>query len=194
MSENIEIEFKTLLTETEYQRVCQHFQVKEADFFQQTNVYYDTSDNALQKLGAGLRIRLYPTKAEATLKTPLATGLLETNDELTLTAANELIAQQQFLTTGVVVAKLAQLNVAADQLKILAQLTTKRAEVPLADGLLAIDESWYAENHDYELEMEVSDAATGKVAFENLLQQLAIQYKPAANKIARACYATKKQG
>ena len=67
-----------------------------------------------------------------------------------------------------------------------AELTTRRAEFSVTEGLLALDESWYGQSHDYELELEVSEASSGKRAFLSLLDRLHISYRPAKNKIIRA--------
>lgn len=186
MSQSIEIEFKSLLPKTAYDKLCQHYQLVEADFITQTNVYYDTVNGQLKDLQTGLRIRLYQDTAEATLKTPLETGLLETTDQLTLKKAQQFVKQGKFLTEGNVAAKLNELGIDPAELTVIAELTTKRAEFEIPEGLLAIDESWYGSKHDYELELEVKDYEIGKVAFEKLLADFQINYQPALNKIQRA--------
>ncbi|MBP1039840.1 CYTH domain-containing protein [Vagococcus sp. BWB3-3] len=188
MGESIEIEYKSLLTQEEYQRLLQRYVTDSNSGFTQTNVYYDTPDFALKALGMGLRIRLMATKAEFTLKSPLQTGagLLETTDELTLAIAEQLVAREQLPTDGEVVKKLALLDIPLDQLVVHGQLTTKRIETPLTPTiLLVLDESWYHGKHDYELEMEVSNALTGKDYFVKFLNENAIDYKVAKNKIVR---------
>lgn len=186
MAQSIEIEFKSLLSKSAFEKICQHYQLKEADFIIQTNVYYDTPQSQLKEANAGLRIRLYQDAAEATLKTPLETGLLETTDQLVLESAQQLVKQEKFLLEGNVVAKLEELMVAPEELTVIAELTTKRAEFEIPEGLLAIDESWYGAKHDYELELEVKDYEAGKAAFEKLLADFQITYQPALNKIQRA--------
>ncbi len=188
MGESIEIEYKSLLTQEEYQRLLQRYVTDSNSDFTQTNVYYDTPDFALKALGMGLRIRLMTTKAECTLKSPLQTGvgLLETTDQFTLAIAEQLVAQEQLPTDGEVVKKLALLDIPLDQLVVHGQLTTKRIETPLTPTiLLVLDESWYHGKHDYELEMEVSNALTGKDYFVKFLNENAIDYKVAKNKIVR---------
>lgn len=189
MSESVEIEFKTLLTKENYEKICQFYQLDDKDFFIQKNIYYDTSDQALKKMGAGLRIRLYKENAEATLKTPLNHGLLETSDKLSLKEAETLLNENAFLTKGAIIEKLTTFKIAAKDLQILADLT----EFSIKEGLLALDESWYSSQHDYELELEVQEANLGKKAFEELLQQMNIPYQPAKNKIQRAVAAHQKQ-
>ena len=76
------------------------------------------------------------------------------------------------------------------ELQLLAQLKTARIQIVLPIGELALDESWYGNNHDYELELEVSEAMQGKQDFLNLLEEFQIDYQPAKNKIVRAFEAT----
>jgi len=182
----LEIEFKSLLGEKDYHRLCDHYQLAEKNFHTQTNVYFDTVDQQLQAQRCGLRIRKYATHGEITLKTPQAVGLLETTDQLTLAETNHWIAAQSLPTTGAVATELAQRNIAIEDLTIIAELTTKRAEFKIPEGLLALDESWYGTQHDYELELEVTDGTAGKVAFDKYLADHHLSYLPAENKIVRA--------
>lgn len=192
MSESVEIEFKTFLTETEYVELCTSYQLQAEDFFTQKNIYYDTASGKLREAGAGLRIRIYSDHAEATLKTKRSSGLLETTDSLTVEEANKLVEDNRFLSEGTIIAKLKELGVSSKELNIIADLTTKRAEFTIAEGLLAIDESWYSQQHDYELELEVQEAKKGKVDFLALLEKFQIAYRPSPNKIQRAVEARKR--
>lgn len=188
MSEVIEIEYKSLLTQEEYQQLWQQYIADSTTSFTQTNVYYDTEDFHLKDLGMGLRIRLLSTKAELTLKSPLITdeGLLETTDELALPIAQQLVTKQIIPAEGAVAEKLKSLGINRHQLTVHGQLTTKRVEAQLEPTiLLVLDESWYHGKHDYELEMEVSDPHLGKEYFVNFLKENAIDYKVAKNKIVR---------
>ncbi|MFV0557700.1 MAG: CYTH domain-containing protein [Enterococcus sp.] len=186
MSQSIEIEYKTLLTKNEFSQICQFYHLTKQDFTRQSNTYFDTPDGQLKQHKMGLRIRQLATHAEITLKTPLPEGLLETSQTLSLASAQQLIEQQVIPADGPVATELKKHHIAIEQLKVIASLTTKRKEIVLTEGLLAIDESWYGASHDYELELEVPDATKGKLAFDDLLIKLNITYKKAANKIVRA--------
>ena len=186
MAEQIEIELKTLLTFEEYTRCIAFWQLADQKALLQANYYFDTADFQLKAKGCGLRIRTLSNQAELTLKTPLANGLLETTDTFSLTEIKPYLDSQTLPTTGSVAEKLRTLNIDISQLKLLASLTTKRYHIQLAYGEVALDESWYQKQHDYELELEVADFKQGQSDFKQLCQQLAIKYKPAQNKIARA--------
>lgn len=186
MTHQVEIEFKTLLTREEYQRVIAFYQLDHSAFHTQTNLYFDTLDHQLKQKKFGLRIRTMEDKAELTLKSPLKEGLLETTDILSLDEAADLRENQRILFTGAVADRLIQEQIDPAAVKPFAELTTRRAEFSVTEGLLALDESWYGQSHDYELELEVSEASSGKRAFLSLLDRLHISYRPAKNKIIRA--------
>lgn len=181
-----EIEFKTLLTPEEFQRVITHYQLTPESRKIQTNHYFDTPDQKLKKQHWGLRIRIYDAYGEQTLKVPATdSGLWEITDELTLAEATAL-AESGRIKTGQITTKLAEINVHPNELHRLASLKTARWEFAIPEGLLALDESWYGSKHDFELELEVSNHIQGKKAFYGLLSELGLTYQPGENKITRA--------
>ncbi|MBO0450129.1 CYTH domain-containing protein [Enterococcus sp. MJM12] len=187
MSQSTEIEFKTMLSATDFKRIMTYYHVTDEMVVEQTNCYFDTFDNKLKNANAGLRIRLLPSFAEVTLKTPQQEGLLETTEKLTLAEAQKYLTLQQVPANGPVEEKLKTLHVTLKELHIISQLTTKRAEFEIDAGLLALDESFYLPaGHDFELELEVKDAKLGQEAFTQLLKTLAVSYIPAENKISRS--------
>lgn len=187
MSKSREIEFKTMLTAEEFTAVYHHYQLTETDFKTQTNCYFDTVDGQLRTRGWGLRIRLYPDRGELTLKVPANDGgLWEYTDPLTYEEVQDLRSKGKILPTGTVAGKLQEARLSPGNMKLLADLTTHRAEFTIPEGLLALDENFYGTTHDYELELEVTDSVQGKEAFLSLLAQLKLTYRPAENKIARA--------
>ncbi len=147
MSENLEIEFKTLLSIEEFSRVIDYFQFKEEQFFTQINYYFDSADFQLRKRRMGLRVRVLSDNAEITLKIPEKVGLLEINDALSVEEAKAIVESATLPTIGNVYNKLNQLGIDQSDLRLIGSLTTKRAELKLPQGLLALDESWYNEQH-----------------------------------------------
>ena len=190
MSENLEIEFKSLLTEKEFSHLLNYFEITEEDCFTQTNYYFDSKDLQLKKKQMGLRIRILPSSAELTLKIPATEGLLEINESLPLNLAIDLIESNQLPDDGVVYNKLISLGFTVSDLAIIGSLKTKRAEKKIPEGLLALDESWFGNQHDFEIELEVSNAVEGKQAFISLLKKLTIKEKVAPNKIQRMMIAS----
>lgn len=187
MAQQLEIEYKTLLNQADYQKVFEYYQLQDQSFQQQTNYYFDTSDQQLQKKRWGLRIRQYHHHGELTLKCPTSTiGLLEITDSLSLQETKQLIEEKRIKLGGEVAKRLTENGIDPQEVKIIAELTTKRYEFPIAVGLLALDHSWYNGREDYELELEVSNETQGKIDFSQLLEMLKIPYQKAENKILRA--------
>ncbi|MFC4696920.1 CYTH domain-containing protein [Enterococcus aquimarinus] len=187
MAQQLEIEYKTLLNQADYQKVFEYYQLQDQSFQQQTNYYFDTSDQQLQKKRWGLRIRQYQNYGELTLKCPTTTiGLLEITDSLSLQETKQLIEEKRIKLGGEVAKRLTENGIDPQEVRIIAELTTKRYEFPIAVGLLALDHSWYNGREDYELELEVSDETQGKIDFSQLLEMLKIPYQKAENKILRA--------
>lgn len=191
VSENLEIEFKTLVSIDDFPRVVDYFQLKEENFFTQTNYYFDSADFQLKMKHIGLRVRILSNDAEITLKIPQKVGLLEINDTLSLEEAQQIVESASLPDDGYVYNKLTALGIDKDNLRLIGSLTTKRAEIKLPQGLLALDESWYNKQHDFELELEVDDATNGKKDFLTLLDTLNIKESPSPNKIQRMMRSSK---
>src|SRR5690625_4119666 len=81
MAQEIEIEYKMLLTKTEFERLLSSNPFPKAGE-KQINYYFDTKHFSLQKKSCALRIREKNNIYQLTLKEPHTTGLLETHDTL----------------------------------------------------------------------------------------------------------------
>ncbi|WP_430603488.1 hypothetical protein IGJ02_001003 [Enterococcus sp. DIV0724b] len=193
MSENLEIEFKTLLSIEEFSHTVDYFQLKEEQFFTQSNYYFDSADFQLKEKHIGLRVRILSNNAEITLKIPEKVGLLEINDALSIEEARQIVESTTLPGSGNVYNKLTILGIDKNDLRLIGNLTTKRAEIKLPQGLLALDESWYNEQHDFELELEVDDVVNGKKDFLALLNTLNIKESPSPNKIQRMMQSSKEK-
>lgn len=191
MSQELEIEFKNLLTEKEYTSLLEQFGAKQTDLFTQENYYYDTTEGLLKQLGSGLRIRMLPLNAELTLKTPLGQHLLETTDALTQEEAEQLIKNHTIKADGAVAQKLSELSVPLTDLYCFGSLKTERFEKVITEGLLVLDKSTYAGKVDYELEFEAQSHEKGKSFFDQLLHKYDIPVRQGKNKIQRMSDALK---
>lgn len=187
MNESIEIEYKTMLTQLEYLQLIAYYQLNSSHFVTQTNLYFDTSDYQLKEKNMGLRIRFFDTEAEATLKIPQKIGLLEVTDKIALTEVDGAVKTKQFPQSAQQISRvLNNETIETDELTLIGRLVTKRAELVIPEGKLALDENWYQDQHDYELELEVQDSGKKESDFFALLNQFNIPYRPAQNKIIRA--------
>ena len=180
--EELEIEYKTLLSRQDFDRIKTRFFQEPA--VSQTNHYIDTPDFALKNQQMGLRIRTFAEKAELTLKVLQTIGNQEYTQVLPLADATQLLTHFR-LPDGSAKTQLLARGINLTQLRVFGSLTTLRREIKTKIGLLALDENHYANTIDYELELEVTDANQGKEDFEHFLtiNQIPFQYAP--NKIAR---------
>jgi uncharacterized protein YjbK len=158
----------------------------EADSRTQTNFYFDTDYSALSQNKMALRIRTIKGKAsELTLKVPNHTGLTEITDELTPTESDIWLTLNEIPSYGEVRDYLMKEKFVVEDIHLIGKLKTKRFEKRIPEGLLALDESWYEGKHDFEMELEVDDAETGKADFKRLLSENNVEYRKSRNKVQR---------
>lgn len=193
MSEELEIEFKNKLSEKEYFRLLDYYEADKNDFFVQENHYFDSNQWELKEKQAGLRIRILEKKAELTLKTPFDNHLLETTDSLSLSDSKRLLLENKIDSTGQVAKKLKDLGVEPSDVHLIGSLITKRFERKTPKGLIVLDQSFYGEQMDFELEFEVTEGQSGKIDFDALLKQHHLKRIPSQNKIARMINASIKK-
>ncbi|MCT4785537.1 CYTH domain-containing protein [Exiguobacterium aestuarii] len=182
MTQEVEIEFKSMLTKDEYEKLIRAYKLEDQVRWQ-ANDYFDTPSFQLKKNGAALRIREKKQGQVLTLKQPNEIGLLETHAKITEEEAEDLfkygIVHDDQMKQALAPFKL---NAALEHL---GRLETNRAEYQTEDGLLVLDESHYLETTDYEIEFEVANEEAGQRAFERLLAEHGLPYRPAKNKIVR---------
>ncbi|WP_347300148.1 CYTH domain-containing protein [Dolosigranulum savutiense] len=191
MSQEIEIEYKNLLTKTEFDRIITQFQLNHENPFTQTNYYFDTTDFQLKAHHSALRIRTRPDQphAEMTLKTPKEGQLLETTTQLTLEQAQSFLYRKIIEPTTEIAQQLQKIGLEQKQIKpltLFAELTTTRREKQLPQGTIVLDHSWYGTQEDFELEVESTTAADGQALFQAILQQCKIPHRKTPHKIKRA--------
>ncbi|MCR4252625.1 CYTH domain-containing protein [Streptococcus uberis] len=179
---NLEIEYKTLLTKDEYQRLLR--QMTHVNPVNQTNYYIDTPQFDLKANRMSLRIRTLPLQAELTLKVPEKVGNREYNLSLSHEEAKEILKTCQ-LPQSDILDVIQNTGINSDDLINFGQLTTLRREETTVIGKLALDLNQYATIVDYELELEVEDAESGEKAFYDFLEKNKITFKYAKSKVAR---------
>lgn len=186
MSKMIEIEYKTMVAAADFPRLLHFFGLTEADSQLQTNTYFD-NQSLLKQSGSALRIREFSSAAEITLKTPQKKGLLEVTQPLTLYEAQRFIKEDRLPMLPELQEALDPFGVKITSLQKIGSLKTKRYEIRLPEGILALDESWYkTDGHDFELELEVQDSKLSKDEFLAFLRRAGLSYQPAKKKIQRA--------
>ncbi|SDL97834.1 CYTH domain-containing protein [Sediminibacillus halophilus] len=184
MAQEIEIEFKNLLTKIEYDRLCEFLEVEEAGALSHTNHYFETPEFALKQHGAALRIREKNGQWQLTLKEPHPEGLLETHDTLTENEAASWI-NGDIIPKPQVAAQLNRLGIDFAELAYGGALTTQRIETEFKETIVVLDHSTYNGYNDYELEVEAQERQHGQQVFSELLDRLEISKKRTPNKIKR---------
>lgn len=186
MTENIEIEFKNLLTETEFSHLIKIFKLDNHRFWSQTNYYFDTVDFLLKQSGYALRIREKHGKFEFTLKQPTedGIGLLETNQNLEASLAHTFIESGD-IPDGPIADKLSFLSNKNQGITCFGNMKTERAEIEYMNGLLVFDKSFYFDVIDFEIEYEVQNFNSGQKLFHQLLESHTIPIRNTPNKIRR---------
>lgn len=175
MTKNIEIEFKTFISEDVYNNLIKEFEL-ENNIFSQTNYYFDTEDTLLMQEKTVLRIRQKGSNYKLTKKTRAEVGADETHLFISKEQA------ENFLKNGFD-AKIINLPY---YVKNIAQLTTYRASTPYKNGTLFLDKSEYYGKVDYEIEYEVDEEKEGLKDFKNFLDSHNITFKESIRKSKRA--------
>ncbi|MBF0714836.1 CYTH domain-containing protein [Gemelliphila palaticanis] len=182
--ENIEIEFKNLLTEQEYTRIYDYYKLSNCPDILNVNHYYDTKNYELKNNNCAFRIRISNLLREMTLKIKRDKGNLEINVPVSSEKIPEIISLENLPLEIQEKLKLFKIK---DELKLINKIETIRKELKLEKGLLVLDKTTYINNiEDYELEFEVFDYLEGKKEFLSILNNLSLERKKAIPKIARA--------
>ncbi|MCP3026669.1 CYTH domain-containing protein [Halobacillus sp. A5] len=184
MAQEIEIEFKNLLTEEEYVKLYNDLSFESLELIEQTNYYFETHDFKLKQLGAALRIRRKKDSWTLTLKQPHPEGLLETHDTLTQEDVNQWMINRP-ISAPYVDQQLRELGVPLQELGYMGSLMTRRKEREYKNTTLVLDHSFYFERSDYELELEAASKETGQQVFRELLKSYHIPERKTDNKIKR---------
>lgn len=184
MSQEIEIEFKNMLTKEEFLFLKKKLNLTAHDFVTQHNDYFDTDHFTLKDQRSALRIREKAGHFVFTLKQPHKIGLLETHQPLSYEQVQTFFLSKT-LPDGEVVSKLRALSIPLSSLRHLGRLTTERAELALPEGHLALDHSSYFDQEDYELELETADFERGQAHFSKLLNDWGLPVRKAENKLFR---------
>lgn len=183
MGQELEIEFKNLLTIDEYKLIKQYY-FKQSEPFKQTNYYIDTPNHEIISNKMALRIREKNNDYELTLKVPQEVGLLEYNEVIDSLPEQNRQIDIQILPENITEI-LTKHNIPLSELRLLGDLTTYRLEKKLKSGLLVLDHSIYLGIEDYELEFEVTDFTQGEIAFNDILGTLNISREVPDNKVKR---------
>jgi uncharacterized protein YjbK len=187
MQKGTGVEFKSLLTQEEYEKLINRFKGNRTDF--QTNHYFDTPRFSLKALDTSLRIRERES-LELTLKRKKGYSVNETTVSVTVENLNE-IRETGIIAIPEITNELTPL-IGEQKVVNFLSLATHRTYLQYGNGVLFIDKSEYLGVTDYELDYEAASYHQGKKEFIELISDLEIQYKKSEKKIKRAYNAFKR--
>lgn len=187
MAKEVKIEFKTLLTKEEYNRIYDKIKANSGNV--QTNYYFDTKRFTLKASEAVLRVK----------ERDGLTLTLERKKGYTFQRIDEEISKEQLdkmLNDGIIpcdkiVNELSDILKDQKIIKYMS-LSTYRISVPYKKGKLSLDHCTYVNTSDYELEYEAKNREIGKLDFVEIIKEFNINYKKSQAKLNRAYEALKK--
>lgn len=180
MEENLEIEFKILITKNIYEQIISDYKITSS--YQQTNYYL--MHPILSKLKYTLRIRQKNNQYELTLKQPQIRGNLETNLIIDKKTKDKIIKHE--LITNEIFDLLKPYQLDSTMFITDHFLTTTRNEINTEYGLICIDYNQYNDLEDYELEYEITNYTLGKQYFLDFIKKYNLTYNTnCSSKITR---------
>ena len=186
MSTNIEIEAKILVNEKEFNQLKTLLDLSEKHKVTQTNYYVDDTKGSLRSYGFALRIRELNQSYTLTLKSPMAEGTLEKNQQINQASYLKLKNDRQF-PEGLIKDFLEMFGFDTTQLTIITYLTTDRYETTFEGRNVCLDKNQYHGLVDYEVESEESSLKNAAETLKLLCEKAGIEYKPnQISKYARA--------
>lgn len=179
MKKNIEIEFKTLLSESDFTRLKDSY-FKGAVLIEQQNRYFDTVTNDLYDRKMTARIRRANNRSLFTLK-----QVNQDNQVVEYEIEDEKLQIDDPRITELLV----KLNLPLTIIEI-AKTTTDRLIIEDNAGEWCLDKTQFSNTVDYELEYELTkdtlDERSGLDRFTEFLETYEIVYKHGPSKFQRA--------
>ena len=187
-----EIEFKNLLTESEYDKIRNdHFSGEQP--LHLTNYYIDNNELQLINNLLMLRIRVEDGTQLMTVKIPDERHVVYEYSGITDIELTEGAAIDESSIPENIKEQLEKRNIKMESLAVQGSLITERFEKALNLGLLVLDRSTYLGTTDFELEFEAPDVSTGQAEFTQILKNYGIVRRDEIVKSARFYNALKQQ-
>jgi len=178
LKKNTEIEFKTKINESVYEKMIEKFNLEE-NIFKQTNYYFDTDDFKLNNDYSIIRIRFKKNKYKLTLKKQVGFTAYEYHVFLKEKEALKMI-EEGFYTSNFFD------NIPNFFITFKGLLHNYRASVPYKEGVLFFDKCEYRDIVDYEIEYEANDFELGKLTFYDFLKLNNLEFNSCKRKSQRA--------
>ena len=176
MHNNIEIEYKILVSKEQFEKLSNLFTNK--TFSRQVNTYYDTKNNDLRNIKCATRIREKNNKFMITLKVPAEKGHEEFECYVHENSA-------KMFKESEISKVLEDLDIKED-LIVIGECITDRAVVKTDKAELCFDINEYNGIIDYEIEYEQTCDHDGITEFNKILELVDLKWeKNCASKIKR---------
>lgn len=179
MKENLEIEFKSLLSPFDFNRLRESFFV-DATLNVQMNSYYDTPDGNLQAQKSSARIRIVNDKALFTLKVINEEGYV---------VEYEVLDDYLEIDDPRIQKILSDLGFSTDLVKI-SSSRTHRFLVKDSKGEWCLDHTEFTNQVDFEIEYELTNPSVspqeGLQHFLDFLQKYSLSYQKGPSKFQRS--------
>ena len=175
MSTNVEIEFKSALSQDDYNKLINKYQKEK--IYPQNNFYFDTNELQIRERKAGLRVRELNGKFELTLKLSSSEGKIEINQQISNILFDNLINNYTFPEGEVRFNLVEVLNVDIPKIRYLGNLLTYRMDLNYKNALISIDKSLYNGIVDYEIEIEDESMEKAETHLKEFLKENEIEYK-----------------
>lgn len=175
MKQHLEIEYKTQLTQEEFNHILNSFPFNDPKY--QENTYYDTPEGSLFKQHSMCRIRTIGSTYEFTLKVPQEEGVLE----------YEVTLNEKSLMDERIIDFLNRKSIDVDAMEVIAFSNTVRYEYSDIYGVWCLDYTRFLNGSDFELEYELHEG--NEKAYQHYLdtlKSLGIQFKASKPKYLRA--------
>lgn len=179
--EEIEIEFKNVLTRKQYENLRSSFDV---DTFSHISYYFDFN-NILKEHQIALRVRVKDNSYRLTIKHQFDKHIYELKDDISFEEFESL--KNGYLVNDLLNKYLISQNIIIDKYELIAVFTTNRSIFYIDDYKIFLDETIFSNNEvDYELEIECCSYDDGLKFFELFLKKYNINKIQSNKKIARA--------
>ncbi len=183
MAEEIEIEFKSLLSKSEFDLLEKSLPFPKQPIIQ-TNHYFDTKNFRLKNRRCSVRIREIDNQYTFTLKQKRENHVVESNEQISFDDAQNLL-QGNYCEVDDLEAILQLVDVEGSALIYYGALKTERRQFTKGNFIYFLDKSFYNGIIDYELELEAATFEKGKTEFERLIKNYHITPTQPITKIRR---------
>lgn len=178
MKTHYEIEFKTMISQDDHQRLKETI-FKNGLLIEQKNIYFDTQSNYFHNKKSMVRVREYSDHLLFTLKVPDEDKLIE----------HEFVINSLEEAEGKIKDLFSEEKITIHDLFKTAESYTIRREIKDTWGTWCLDHSIYGSKEDFELEYELFEEIDMGIAtrhFFQMLEHYEVNFKRARPKYIRA--------